>query len=511
MADSSLTDSSLTESTREARPAARVLAAQAFSRAAGAPLVRGNRIRLLKDAKENYPAWLEAICFARDTIHFENYIIRDDDIGQKFADAFIMKAKEGLRVRVLYDWMGSGTKTSGRFWRRLVHAGVEVRCFNPPRFDRPLGWVSRDHRKSICVDNRIAFVSGLCVGQEWVGCPERGIPPWRDTGVELHGPAVADVAQAFARAWTQAGPPLPTDEMPAGDPMAEAGSIDLRVVATVPVTAGMYRLDQLIAALAQRTLWLTDAYFVGGASYVQALRAAARDGVDVRLLVPGSSGDIKLLRPVSRAGYHPLMDAGVRVFEWNGSMLHAKSAVADGRWARVGSSNLNAASWLGNWELDVAVEDRQFAHEMEQAYLDDLGNATEIVLDQRHRIYPLAKPPRQPAHRRAGGSAGRLTAGAIRVGNTVGAAITERRIVTPADAKTMMSGALVLLALAAVVLRWPLLLAAPVALFTAWVGAALLIDAWRLHRRSQGGAESGRTENDIDEPIRKRETSDRDS
>jgi cardiolipin synthase len=505
-----MADSSLTERPREARPAARVLAAQAFSRAAGAPLVRGNRIRLLKDAKENYPAWLEAICFAQDTVHFENYIIRDDDIGQKFADTFIMKAKEGVRVRVLYDWMGTGTKTSSRFWRNLINAGVDVRCFNPPRFDRPLGWVSRDHRKSICIDNRLAFVSGLCVGQEWVGCPERGIPPWRDTGVELHGPAVADVAQAFARAWAEAGPPLPMDELPAGDPMAEAGSVDIRVVATVPVTAGMYRLDQLIAALAQRTLWLTDAYFVGGASYVQALRAAARDGVDVRLLVPGSSGDIKLLRPVSRAGYRPLLDAGVRVFEWNGSMLHAKAAVADGRWARVGSSNLNAASWLGNWELDVAVEDRPFAFEMEQAYLDDLGNATEIVLDQRHRVHPLVGPPRRP-YKRAGGSAGRLTAGAIRVGNTVGAAITERRILTPADAKTMMFGALVLFALAAAVLRWPLLLVAPVALFTAWVGVALLIDAWRLHRRSDGGTVTGRTENKTGESMPEDETTDRDS
>ena len=151
----------------------------------------------------------------------------------------------------------------------------------------------------------------------------------------------------------------------------------VRVVASMPNVAGLYRLDQLIAAVARQTLWLTDAYFVGTTSYVQALRAAAVDGVDVRLLVPGSS-DIPIFVSLSRAGYRPLLEAGVRVFEWNGSMLHAKTAVADGRWARVGSSNLNVSSWIGNWELDVAVEDETFAQAMQEMYLEDLTHATEI-------------------------------------------------------------------------------------------------------------------------------------
>src|SRR5687768_7334696 len=174
----------LTEYPREATHATRILAAQAFSRAAGAPLVHGNSIRLLKDASENYPAWLEAIRSAKKNIHFENYIIRDDDIGQQFADELITKAKEGVRVRVLYDWLGCLTQTSNSFWRRLSGSGVEVRCFNPLRFDRPLAWLSRLHRKSLSVDNRVAFVSGLCVGEMWRGYPARGIPPWRDTGIE---------------------------------------------------------------------------------------------------------------------------------------------------------------------------------------------------------------------------------------------------------------------------------------------------------------------------------------
>lgn len=498
------------EHAREAMPTTRILAAQAFSRAAGAPLVHGNSIRLLKDGSENYPAWLEAIYSAEKVIHFENYIIRDDNIGQKFADAFIAKAKEGVRVRVLYDWMGALTETSGRFWQRLSDGGVEVRCFNPPRFDSPLGWVSRLHRKSLCVDNRVAFISGLCVGQMWIGDPEHDIPPWRDTGVEVHGPIIADVAQAFSHAWAEAGPELPAAELPSRDSIPIAGSVDLRVLGSMASTAGLYRLEQLIAVLAQKTLWLTDAYFVGTTSYVQALRSAAMDGVDVRLLVPGSDGDLRFLRPISRAGYRTLLAAGVRVFEWNGSMLHAKTAVADGRWARVGSSNLNMASWLGNWELDVAVEDMAFANEMEQMYLQDLEGATEIVLREKNRVRPAAKAePSEskphPSSRSSGGSgksgsAGRLAAGAIRVGNTVGAAITSRLVLGAAEAKIMVFGGSVLIVLAVLTSLQPLLLVVPFALIAAWIGISLLIKANHLHRIGQNRRASDRT-NDRIEPF----------
>ena len=505
----------LKEDSRDAMPATRILAAQAFSRAAGAPLVHGNSIRLLKDGSANYPAWLDAIYSSKETIHFENYIIRDDDIGRKFADAFIAKAKEGVRVRVLYDWMGALTETSGRFWQRLSEGDVEVRCFNPPRFDSPLGWLGRLHRKSLCVDNSVAFVSGLCVGQMWIGRPERDIPPWRDTGVEVRGPVIADVAQAFSRAWAEAGPELPADELPDRNSIPVAGSVDLRILGSVAATAGLYRLEQLIAALAQKTLWLTDAYFVGTTSYVQALRGAAMDGVDVRLLVPGSSGDLTFLRPISRAGYRPLLEAGVRVFEWNGSMLHAKTAVADGRWSRVGSSNLNIASWLGNWELDVAVEDIAFANEMEQMYLQDLDGATEIVLSERNRVRPVTKTGssgpeshssfRNNAGSGGSGSASRLTAGAIRVSNTVGAAITSRLVLGAAEAKIMMSGGIILITLAVLAALQPLLLVVPFALIAAWIGISLLIKAYHLRRIGQNRRASDRINDRIEPSMRRGE------
>ncbi|HLS56901.1 MAG TPA: phospholipase D-like domain-containing protein [Zeimonas sp.] len=481
--------------------ALRVLAEQAYSRSAGAPLVGGNAIRLLRDAEENYPAWLAAIGAAGRSILFENYIVHDDAVGRQFADALAAQARRGLRVRVLYDWLGCLRTASRAYWSGLREAGVEVRAFNPPRFDSPLGWLSRNHRKSICVDDRVAYVSGLCVGQAWVGDPQRGTGAWRDTGVEVRGPAVADVAQAFARAWAEAGPPIPADEFAEGGAIAPAGETALRVLATMPSVAGLYRLDQMIAALARESLWLTDAYFVGTASYVQALRQAAMDGVDVRLLVPGAS-DIPLLSPVTRSGYRPLLEAGVRVFEWNGPMLHAKTAVADGRWARVGSSNLNVASWLGNWELDVAVEDAGFAAEMEETYLADLDVSTEILLVGRNRVRPARAtsgraPGRRDAkegasgRRRARGSAGQLAAGAIRVGNTFGAAIANRRVLGATEARTMAIAGALLVMLSAIATVWPRALAWPFAVLAAWSAVALLLRAWRLRRGPRSGGPGG--------------------
>ncbi|HWP98970.1 MAG TPA: phospholipase D-like domain-containing protein, partial [Vicinamibacterales bacterium] len=372
---------------------------RAYARVTGAELVPGNRVRLLRDARENYPAWLEAIGSARRWIHFETYILHDDEVGREFAEALAERARAGVRVRVLYDWWGSLALRPARIWRILRAAGAEVRCFNAPRVDSPLAWLSRDHRKMIGVDGRVAFVTGLCVGAAWVGDPARGVEPWRDTGIAIEGPAVADVEQAFAAMWAREGDPVPSDELPARAALPRAGALPLRVIAAEPSLAPMYRLDQIVAAAARRTLWLTDAYFVATTPYVQALRAAAADGVDVRLLVPGST-DVPVLRALSLATYRPLLEAGVRVFEWNGSMLHAKTAVADGQWARVGSTNLNPASWIGNWELDVAIEDEGFAREMEAMYLEDLEHATEIVLSPRRRVLRAGERERRRVRRR---------------------------------------------------------------------------------------------------------------
>jgi cardiolipin synthase len=448
---------------------------QAFSRAAGAHLVGGNRVCLLRDAAENYPAWLEAIRGAERYVHFESYIIRDDTSGRQFADALTAKARARVPVRLLYDWMGAFRKTPARFWAALRRAGVEVRCFNPFRLASPLGWVHRDHRKSLVVDGTVAFVTGLCVGDAWVGDAARGIAPWRDAGIGVRGPAVAEIARAFAQVWSVAGPPLPCEVVAGAEVPVPAGDVAMRIVASEPARAGLLRVDELVAAAARETLWLADAYFAGIPSYVQALRAAALDGVDIRLLVPGGT-DIPILRPLSRGGYRPLLEAGVRVLEWNGPMMHAKTAVADGRWARVGSSNLNVASWLGNYELDAVIEDVPFAQLMMQQYEADLTNATEVLLHGGRRtrgIRPLA---------RGAGSAGRATAGALRLGNTVTAAVAGHRVLAPAEARIVAALGGVLLLAASLAFRWPQLLAWPLALLLVWLGGALLARAWQLRR-----------------------------
>ncbi len=481
---------------------------QAFTRAAGAALVGGNRVRLLRDARENYPAWLEAIASAERTVLFENYMFCEDAIGLEFQRALIAKARAGVRVRVLYDWLGSLFRASARYWRALRAAGVEVRCFNPAHLSAPIGALHRDHRKMLAVDGRIGFITGLCIGRMWGGDPRRGIAPWRDTGIELRGPALYDVEQAFAQVWAATGTAFPEEERTRSEDIPPQGTVDVRIVASAPGLSAVLRIDQLIASAARHSLWLTDAYFASIPPYVQALHAAARDGVDVRLLVPSAS-DLPLLRRVSQAGYRPLLESGIRVFEWNGSMLHAKTAVADGRWARVGSSNLNVASWVGNFELDALIEDEAFAAEMEQMYLSDLAQATEIVLRRRRRRLAamshrmrnrLATMParlrlrarsggpgfararaRQAAASRSG-SASRAAAGALRIGRTVGAALSEQRVLAPTEARLVAAFAAVALVLAAIVVRWPFVAAVPAAVLLAWISFTLFAKARALRR-----------------------------
>ena len=476
----------------EALPRLRELADRMFSRAAGAPLVGGNQVRLLEDGAENYPAWLAAIRASTDHVHFENYFIQDDEVGQELGEALAARAREGVRVRIIYDWLGSLGKASRRFWRALRDAGVEVRVYNPPKLSNPFGLISRDHRKALVVDGTIGFVTGLCVGRMWMGDPARGLAPWRDTGVEIRGPAVAEIARAFARSWALSGPPLPESETIREPP--PAGDVELRIVASEPATAGMLRLDQLVAAIARKRLWLTDAYYSGLSSYVQALRAAAKDGVDVRLLVPNAT-DIPILKPFSRAGYRALLEAGVRIFEWNGTMVHAKTAVADGRWTRVGSTNLNVASWLGNCELDAVIEDAAFAARMEEIYLRDLANSTEVVLDDRRKLRAPGQPRRPRATvTRGSGSTSAVAVGAVRVGNAVGAVLIDRRVLGPVQARLTTVVGLVLCALSVLVAIFPRALAFPAAALGLWGGLALLWRGIRLRRsRSSGSAYRARS------------------
>lgn len=358
----------------------RTLATRVLDRTAGARAIAGNAVRLLVDGPEAYPAMLEVIHGATERIHFGNYIIRGDATGERFADALIAAARRGVAVRVQYDWLGSkGTRRS--YWRALRAAGIEVRAFNSPRLGDLFGNLARNHGKLVSADARVAILGGFCIGDEWTGDPESGTPPWRDTAVEVRGPAVGAIDESFARTWRRAGGHIPQAEAD-GVEIPAAGSAEVRVIGSVPGRARIARLLELMAAGAQDRLWLTDAYTVVLPQMRSAVQDAARGGVDVRLLVPGSS-DLPMVRNLSRFGYRDLLQAGVRIFEWNGPMLHAKSFVSDGRWVRVGSSNLNPSSFLGNWELDVLVEDEALAARVEDQFRRDLARSAEVELRPR--------------------------------------------------------------------------------------------------------------------------------
>jgi cardiolipin synthase A/B len=353
---------------------------RALARTSDAPLRDGNRLVLLKDGPNTYDAWLAAIGRAQRWVHLENYIFQDDGTGKRFAEALTEKAAEGIPVRVLYDWFGS-MDVSRSFWRRLRDAGVEARAVNPPTLGAPLGAIRRDHRKLLGVDGEYASTGGVCISDGWlVRSPDTGLP-YRDTAVSLHGPAAADLEQAFAGVWDVAGEPLPEEERPRAEDVPRSGEESVRVVAQEPRRMRTLRMLELLCAGVQRRLWITDAYFLSMPVLTQSLMAAARDGVDVRVLVPATN-DLPWIGTLSRTGYRQFLEAGVGIFEYGGPMIHAKTVVADGWWSKVGSTNLNVSSLFANWEIDLVAEDPGFASKMEHLFERDLSNSREFRLER---------------------------------------------------------------------------------------------------------------------------------
>lgn len=461
--------------------------AAALTRVLGDPGVPARDLRILRDGTENYPAWINAIRSARERIDFETFIVADDETGRMFAEALIERARAGVRVRILYDWLGSAARASRSYWRALRQAGVEVRVYGPLRPSRP-HWFVRDHRKLLAVDGRLGFVSGLCVSDHWTG--RRGVAPWRDTGVCFGGgAAVAVLEAAFAQTWAAAdGATAPAARPPPAASPATGAPVDvtIRLACGRPGDRRLYRLDLLALAHATRRAWITDSYFLPTRAYREALIDAARAGVDVRLLVPGTN-DVPTLPAFVRTFYRELIEAGVRVHEWDGPMLHAKSAVFDGRLSRVGSTNLNGASWFGNYELDVVVDDAGFASAMEAMFLDDLAGATEIVLPGADGAPPLPRPARSNApasHRARRFFGGRWRVGAASLGRVLIAAIGQRTPLSRLEARSAATLAALFAAIAVAIALWPGIIGFTLSVTAAWVSLALVIRLVRQSRRA---------------------------
>jgi cardiolipin synthase A/B len=362
-----------------------------LGRVSDAPLRGDNEISLMKNGPDTYDEWLAAIGRAERWIHLDNYIIANDVVGNRFASALSAKAREGVRVRVLHDWFGC-MNVPRSFWNGMREAGVEVKAVNPPASGPPLGAIRRDHRKLLAVDGEYASTGGVCIADGWlVSSPDTGLP-YRDTAVSVRGPVVADINRAFSSLWAEMVGELPEDERPDPKDIQAAGETSARLVVQEPRRMRTLRMLELLTAGVQERLWITDPYFLSMPILTQSLMATARDGVDVRVLTPATV-DIAWIGRASRAGYRQFLEAGVRIFEYGGPMIHAKTLVADGWLSKVGSTNLNFSSLVANWEIDLLVEDEDFASQMEELFEDDISKSREVRLESSSRG-PRVRPER---------------------------------------------------------------------------------------------------------------------
>ncbi len=346
----------------------------------------GNRVELLRNGPRTFDTMISAIDGAQRAVLLENYMILDDAVGQRFSESLIAAARRDVCVQLIADWIGS-RETPRAFWRRLRNEGVDVRIFNRPGLTPWLGLLPRDHRKVLVVDDAVGVTGGIGLGEVWSGgMTRRKSAPWRDTAVRIEGPAARDMTQAFEVMWRRAGgerehrrrrrylvPPTHGVEI---DPDTEPGAV-VGIVEGEPLRYRVGRAFQFQAVSAQKRIWIASAYFVPSISEIEALAGAARDGVDVRVLVP-SKYDHPWVRRLTRRAYRRLLRNGVRIWEWRGVMMHAKTSVVDNRWVRVGSTDFNPLGVSINYELDALIEDRELGQQACEMFQDDLGNSDEI-------------------------------------------------------------------------------------------------------------------------------------
>ena len=358
----------------------------------GSPLTTGNQVRLLQDGPATYRAMLAAIAAARDHIHLETYILDDDEVGQRFAQALLDKQRQGVQVHLIRDSVGT-IRTPPAFFQRLLDSGIQVLEFNPlnPALARR-DWIlnQRDHRKLLIVDGRIAFLGGINISGVYSSGSFRqtsrvrpdGAATWRDTDLQLQGPVVAELQKLFLAAWSaQKGVPLePRDYFP--QPEA-AGRQVVRAIGSSPEEPYSLIYATLLSALgsAESSIHLTNAYFVPDPQLLAALEAAAGRGVDVKLILP-SQTDSWLVWHAGRSYYEQLLRAGVKIYERRGVILHSKTVLVDGVWATVGSTNLDWRSFLHNHELNVVVLGTEFGAELQAMFARDLAMSNAITLEQ---------------------------------------------------------------------------------------------------------------------------------
>jgi cardiolipin synthase len=345
-----------------------------------APLRQGNRVTVLRNGCRIFPAMLEAIRQARETIDFATYVYWTGSIAPEFADALAERASAGVSVNVLLDAVGAAKMDRGLV-ERLERAGAKVAWFRPPRWYTLHKLNNRTHRKILVVDGRVGFTGGVGIAEEWTGnCQDPG--HWRDTHVRVEGPATRDLLGGFLDNWAEAtqcilsGPHYLPEVQGFDDGIqaqvtrstAEKGSTDAE------------HLFYAAIACARERIWLTTAYFAPRRAFVDALCDAAGRGVDVRVLTNGPHIDKQVVRQAGRHTYERMLECGLRIFEYQRTMLHTKVLIVDANWATVGSINFDNRSFALNDELNLSVRDRTVVAELEKHFLADVDDAAELDL-----------------------------------------------------------------------------------------------------------------------------------
>lgn len=367
----------------------------AEERISGRPLVAGNKVTLLDDGPATMRAMREAIAAARNHVNLETYIFDADEIGEALADLLIEKSQAGVVVNLVYDSVGA-LATPREFFERMRAGGVAVLEYNPvnPLHARGRWQINqRNHRKILVVDGKVAFTGGVNIskvyGKSALSVGKRDPEPedareaaWRDTHMRVEGPVVADFQHMFLDVWQrQAGSaPAAADYFPKLEPV---GNALVRVIGSTPERGhhAVYKTYVSAFVHADRTIHITTAYFVPDREVLQAMIAAAQRGVDVKIIFPSFS-DVDMLLHAGRSFYDELLAGGVKVYERKGAMLHAKTAVIDGVWSTIGSTNLDMRSFLHNDEINAVVLDPAFAVRMEALFQRDLEDSVEIDAGQ---------------------------------------------------------------------------------------------------------------------------------
>jgi cardiolipin synthase len=366
--------------------------------ATGRPLIAGNKVTLLFDGPITIAAMMAAVSTAKVSVNLETYLFDQDPLGMKFADLLIAKQKEGVQVNIIYDCVGT-LGTPQAFFDRMQEAGIRLLPFQPVSPLHKLGrWRinNRDHRKILVVDGKVAFAGGVNIAASYAESslfrrhvPESKKVGWRDTHLQIEGPAVAALQWMFLDNWARQkeGDIPDLDYFPK---LASAGDKIVRVLRSEPGSnLEIYKAYFLAIQGAKTSIHITAAYFVPDVQIMRALVDAARRGVEVKIIMPNVS-DSWMTSHAGHSLYQEMLEAGIHLFELKKAVLHAKTAVIDGTWSTVGSTNMDMRSFLHNKEVNVVVMGDAFGKEMESAFRDDLHDSNEILLAQ-WKQRPLAQ------------------------------------------------------------------------------------------------------------------------